>query len=59
MVTEEGCGYLCSALSSNPVDLRELELNNSDPQEITTGFLLKIIIMIYLYICTESILNTH
>ncbi len=33
MVSEEGCGYLSSALSSNPSHLRELELNNNDPQD--------------------------
>ncbi|KAG1941233.1 protein NLRC3 [Pimephales promelas] len=30
MVTEEGCGYVSSALSSNPSCLRELDLSNID-----------------------------
>ncbi len=31
MVTKEGCGYLASALSSNPSHLRELDLSYNDP----------------------------
>ncbi|XP_067236261.1 NLR family CARD domain-containing protein 3-like isoform X3 [Chanodichthys erythropterus] len=31
MVTEEGCGYVSSALSSNPSHLRELDLNYNHP----------------------------
>ncbi|XP_059377138.1 NACHT, LRR and PYD domains-containing protein 3-like [Carassius carassius] len=31
MVTEEGCGYLASALSSNPSHLRELDLSYNHP----------------------------
>ncbi|KAF4115193.1 hypothetical protein G5714_002682 [Onychostoma macrolepis] len=31
MVTEEGCGYLSSALSSNPSHLRELDLSYDHP----------------------------
>ncbi|XP_073696169.1 protein NLRC3-like, partial [Garra rufa] len=31
MVTEEGCGYLFSALSSNPSHLRELDLSYNHP----------------------------
>ncbi|XP_039546887.1 NACHT, LRR and PYD domains-containing protein 3-like isoform X2 [Pimephales promelas] len=30
MVTEEGCGYVSSALSSNPSHLRELDLSNNE-----------------------------
>uniref|UniRef100_A0A673I5F5 Uncharacterized protein n=1 Tax=Sinocyclocheilus rhinocerous TaxID=307959 RepID=A0A673I5F5_9TELE len=33
MVTEEGCGYMCSALSSNPSHLRELDLSYNNPGE--------------------------
>ncbi|XDV17088.1 hypothetical protein PO909_016520, partial [Leuciscus waleckii] len=33
MVTEEGCGYLSSALSSNPSHLRELDLMNNNLQD--------------------------
>ncbi|XP_039539911.1 NACHT, LRR and PYD domains-containing protein 12 isoform X1 [Pimephales promelas] len=33
MVTEEGCGYMCSALSSNPSHLRELDLSYNHPGE--------------------------
>ncbi|XP_039539988.1 NLR family CARD domain-containing protein 3-like [Pimephales promelas] len=33
MVTEEGCGYVCSALSSNPSHLRELDLSYNHPGE--------------------------
>ncbi|XP_048050888.1 protein NLRC3-like isoform X2 [Megalobrama amblycephala] len=33
MVTEEGCGYVSSALSSNPSHLRELDLSYNDPGE--------------------------
>jgi hypothetical protein len=33
MVTEEGCGYVSSALSSNPSHLRELDLSNNDLQD--------------------------
>ncbi|XDV17099.1 hypothetical protein PO909_016526, partial [Leuciscus waleckii] len=33
MVTEEGCGYVSSALSSNPSHLRELDLTNNDLQD--------------------------
>ncbi len=39
MVTEEGCSYLSSALSSNPSHLRELELNNNDPQDSVVNLL--------------------
>ncbi|KAK7165633.1 hypothetical protein R3I93_005640 [Phoxinus phoxinus] len=31
MVTEEGCGYVSSALSSNPLHLRELDLSYNHP----------------------------
>ncbi len=31
MVTEEGCGYLSSAMSSNPSHLRELDLSYNHP----------------------------
>lgn len=31
MVTEEGCGYLASALTSNPSHLRELDLSYNHP----------------------------
>uniref|UniRef100_A0A673M6Q4 SPRY-associated domain-containing protein n=1 Tax=Sinocyclocheilus rhinocerous TaxID=307959 RepID=A0A673M6Q4_9TELE len=31
MVTEEGCGYVSSALSSNPSNLRELDLSYNHP----------------------------
>uniref|UniRef100_A0A8C2BRB2 Uncharacterized protein n=1 Tax=Cyprinus carpio TaxID=7962 RepID=A0A8C2BRB2_CYPCA len=31
MVTEEGCSYLSSALSSNPAHLRELDLSYNHP----------------------------
>ncbi|XP_048024611.1 NACHT, LRR and PYD domains-containing protein 12-like [Megalobrama amblycephala] len=31
MVTEEGCGYVSSALSSNPTHLRELDLSYNHP----------------------------
>ncbi len=30
-MTEEGCGYLASALSSNPSHLRELDLSYNHP----------------------------
>ncbi len=33
MVTEEGCGYLASALSSNPSHLKELDLSYNNPGE--------------------------
>jgi len=33
MVTEEGCGHVCSALSSNPSHLRELDLRYNHPGE--------------------------
>ncbi|KAK9952825.1 hypothetical protein ABG768_018631 [Culter alburnus] len=33
MVTEEGCGYVSSALSSNPSHLRELDLSYNHPGE--------------------------
>ncbi|KAM6945700.1 NACHT, LRR and PYD domains-containing protein 3-like [Aplochiton taeniatus] len=33
LVTEEGCGFLASALSSNPAHLRELDLSNNDLQD--------------------------
>ncbi|KAL1277246.1 hypothetical protein QQF64_023919, partial [Cirrhinus molitorella] len=33
MVTEESCGYLSSALSSNPSRLRELDLSYNHPGE--------------------------
>ncbi|KAK7160969.1 hypothetical protein R3I94_003823 [Phoxinus phoxinus] len=33
MVKEEGCGYVCSALSSNSSHLRELDLSNNDLQD--------------------------
>ncbi|XP_073700318.1 NACHT, LRR and PYD domains-containing protein 12-like [Garra rufa] len=33
MVTEEGCGYVASALSSNPLHLRELDLTYNHPGE--------------------------
>ncbi len=31
MVTEEGCRYVSSALSSNPSHLRELDLSYNNP----------------------------
>ncbi len=31
MVTEEGCGFVSSALSSNPSHLRELDLSYNHP----------------------------
>ncbi len=31
MVTKEGCGYLSSALSSNPSHLKELDLSYNHP----------------------------
>ncbi len=31
MVTEEGCSYMSSALSSNPSNLRELDLSYNHP----------------------------
>jgi len=31
MVTEEGCGYVSSSLSSNPSHLRELDLSYNHP----------------------------
>ncbi|XP_043073933.1 NLR family CARD domain-containing protein 3-like [Puntigrus tetrazona] len=31
MVTEQGCGFVCSALSSNPSHLRELDLSYNHP----------------------------
>ncbi|KAL0152594.1 hypothetical protein M9458_052317, partial [Cirrhinus mrigala] len=34
MVTEEGCGYVSSALSSNPSNLRELDLSYNHPGDI-------------------------
>ncbi|XP_073695277.1 NACHT, LRR and PYD domains-containing protein 12-like [Garra rufa] len=34
MVTEEGCGYLSSALSSNPSHLRELDLSYNHPGDL-------------------------
>ncbi|ROL51978.1 NLR family CARD domain-containing protein 3 [Anabarilius grahami] len=40
MVTEEGCGYLSSALSSNPSHLRELDLSYNHPGQ-SGGQLLK------------------
>ncbi|XP_048050965.1 NACHT, LRR and PYD domains-containing protein 12-like isoform X2 [Megalobrama amblycephala] len=33
MVTEEGCGYVSSALSSNPSHLRELDLSYNHPED--------------------------
>ncbi|XP_067259144.1 protein NLRC3-like isoform X2 [Chanodichthys erythropterus] len=33
MVTEEGCGYVSSALSSNPSHLRELDLSYNHPEQ--------------------------
>ncbi|KAL0195152.1 hypothetical protein M9458_008724, partial [Cirrhinus mrigala] len=33
MVTEEGCGYLSSALSLNPSHLRELDLSYNHPDD--------------------------
>ncbi|XDV17057.1 hypothetical protein PO909_016505 [Leuciscus waleckii] len=33
MVSEEGCGYVSSALSSNPLHMRELDLTNNDLQD--------------------------
>lgn len=33
MITEEGCAYLGSALTSNPSHLRELDLSYNDPGE--------------------------
>uniref|UniRef100_A0A8C1M7M1 Uncharacterized protein n=1 Tax=Cyprinus carpio TaxID=7962 RepID=A0A8C1M7M1_CYPCA len=33
MVTEEGCGYVSSALSSNPSRLRELDLSYNHPRD--------------------------
>ncbi|XP_058624142.1 stonustoxin subunit beta-like isoform X2 [Onychostoma macrolepis] len=33
MVSEEGCGYLSSALSSNPSHLRELDLSYNHPRQ--------------------------
>jgi len=33
MVTEEGCRYVSSALSSNPSHLRELDLSYNHPGE--------------------------
>ena len=34
MVTEEGCGYVSSALSSNPSHLRELDLSYNHPGDL-------------------------
>ncbi|XP_052409848.1 NLR family CARD domain-containing protein 3 [Carassius gibelio] len=34
MVTEEGCGYLSAALSSNPSHLRELDLSYNHPGDL-------------------------
>ncbi|KAL1277215.1 hypothetical protein QQF64_023888, partial [Cirrhinus molitorella] len=34
MVTEEGCGYVSSALSSNPSHLRELDLSYNHPGQL-------------------------
>ncbi|KAI2644434.1 Ribonuclease inhibitor [Labeo rohita] len=31
MVTEKGCGYVSSALNSNPTHLRELDLSYNHP----------------------------
>lgn len=33
MVSDEGCGYLALALSSNPSHLRELDLSYNNPQQ--------------------------
>ncbi|XDV16796.1 hypothetical protein PO909_016337 [Leuciscus waleckii] len=34
MVTEEGCGYVSSALSSNPTHLRELDMSYNHPGDL-------------------------
>uniref|UniRef100_A0A8C2GWH9 Uncharacterized protein n=1 Tax=Cyprinus carpio TaxID=7962 RepID=A0A8C2GWH9_CYPCA len=41
MVTEEGCGYVSSALNSNPSHLRELDLSYNHPRDSGVKLLCK------------------